>query len=156
MVGQANYWTGKRPWNGHRWTYTHSAEVLDSHEYKEAVFRMYRRYVKQWNDIELDHSRCLSEHTHQVHGAQVVGSHRRFILHAQESDMHWILEVLFARRFLEFQRGASFGRNAMRSVDDIHSLHLHWRGSGRSRFDAWLEEECRSNLEHGEAHEYLA
>lgn len=139
--GKSNYWLGKRPWNGHRWVYTEAAEVLESPQYKEAVFHMHRRYIKQWNDIELDQARCLSEHTHRVHGAQVVGSHRRFILHAEESDMHWILEVLFDRRFSEFHRGLSFGKNAMRCADDIHSLHLHWRGAGRERFEAWLEEE---------------
>jgi len=43
-------------------------------EEKETIYRVYRRYVKQWNDIEMDTDRRLSEHTHEVCGAKVVAS----------------------------------------------------------------------------------
>jgi len=68
------YWLGKRPLDGKRWAYTTSAVVLDAGDYHEKLFRMFRRYTKQWNDIELNMDRDLSEHTHEIHGAHIVGA----------------------------------------------------------------------------------
>lgn len=87
MAAKPTYWIGPRPSDGRRWANTTVATVLTGDEEKEAIYRMYRRYVKQWNDIELNNDRCLSEHTHEICGAKVVGSgNRRFILHWYGGD----------------------------------------------------------------------
>lgn len=60
MAAKPTYWIGPRPSDGRRWAYTTAATVLTGDEEKEAIYPMYRRYVKQWNDIELNNDRCLS------------------------------------------------------------------------------------------------
>ena len=155
MRKASNYWQGKKPSNGTRWAYTDKAVVLEDPDMVEAVFRLHRRYAKQWNDIELDTSRSLSEHTHQICGAQVIGGNHRFILHAhRENKEHWILEILYARGFSEWYPGWSFGKNALRSLDDIKSIHLHWSVGGREAFERWLKEEKEANQKNGEWTEY--
>ena len=155
MKRAAKYWQGTKPSNGTRWVYTDNAEVLDDPQIVEDVFRMHRRYAKQWNDIELNVSRNLSEHTHEVCGAQVVGGNRRFILHAhQDNRAHWILEILYARGFSEWYPGWSFGKNALRSTNDIKSVHLHWSEGGREAFENWLKSEKITNQHNGEWTEY--
>lgn len=158
MTTRTSYWIGQRPSGAQKWAYTTSATVLDEVEYHEPLFRMYRRYVKQWNDIELNRDRSLSEHTHQVHDAKVVGGTRRcFNLHwHNESNDHWILEVNYARGFSEFYPGLSCGRNPFRSIKDVRSAHLHWSGSGRKEFDRWLASEKETNNKNGEWDEYRA
>lgn len=155
MRSANSYWVGKKPPGGKRWAYTAHGEVLEDAATRDALFRMYRRYVKQWNDIELDRGRSLSEHTHQVFGAQAVGANRRFVLHARpDSDSHWILEMMFARGFSEFYPGASCGRNTMRSPADIRSIHLHWSEGARGAFDRWITDERTTNSKNGEWEEY--
>ncbi len=119
---------------------------------------MYRRFVKQWNDIELDINRSLSEHTHKICDAQIVGgANRRFILHWQDRDQdHWILEVFLARGFREYYPGLSCGRNPLRSHKDMRSLRLHWSGNGRKEFTQWIETERKENQSKGEWVEYKA
>jgi hypothetical protein len=157
MKRGSSYWIGTRPTGGERWAYTTFGTVIDDPKMKEAVLRMHRRYAKQWNDIELDRSRCLSEHTHEILGAQVVGGSRRFILHAEEENKnHWILEIMYARGFSEFHPGWSFGKNPLRSIDDMRSLHLHWSDEGRSKFEEWIEAERVANEHKGEEVEYVA
>jgi hypothetical protein len=155
MKKKSPYWIGKKPWDGFRWTYTDTAKILEDVAQKEAIFRMYRRYVKQWNDIELDRNRSLSEHTHEVCGAKVISSSRKFTLHAHyDNQEHWILEVMFARGFSEFYPGLSAGRNTMRSVSDIRSIYLHWNQAGDSKFENWLITEKNINSINGEWTEY--
>lgn len=157
MKRGSSYWVGMRPTGGKRWAYATSGTVIDDPKLKEAIFRMYRRYTKQWNDIELDRSRSLSEHTHEVLGAKVVGGNRRFILHAQEDNMnHWILEVFYSRGFSEFHPGWSCGKNPFRSIDDMRSIHLHWSDEGKVKFEEWVEAERLANQHRGEATEYLS
>lgn len=158
MSTKSTYWIGARPSDGKRWSYTTSAIVFAADEEKKAIFRMYRRYVKQWNDIELGMDRCLSEHTHQICGANVVGStNRRFILHWQEGDQtHWILEVCFARGFKEYYPGLSCSRNTLRSTKDIRSIRLHWSQNGREEFSRWLAAEKAENQDTEEWGEYKA
>jgi len=116
---------------------------------------MYRRYVKQWNDIELDRSRCLSEHTHEICGAKIVGGNRKFILHWERNNHdHWILEVFFSRGFSEYYPGWSCGRNTLRNIKDIQSIRLHWSENGREKFDNWLNTEKSVNQNNGEWDEY--
>jgi len=154
-VSKAIYWIGKKPWDGDRWGYTEHGTVLAGDDIREALFRMYRRYVKQWNDIELDRGRSLSEHSHKVHGAQVVGANKRFVLHGRpDAQTHWILEMMFARGFQEFYPGWSCGRNTMRTPADIRSIHLHWNGEGGQAFERWLKEEQAANAGNGEWTEY--
>ena len=151
------YWIGKRPSDAKRWQGAEAGEVLDVESYGDSLFRMYRRYAKQWNDIELDHSRDLSEHTHLVCSARVVGSTGKFTLHNDISrDDGWILEVKFRRGLSQFYPGWSTGLNALRSKDDISQARLHWRGNGRNAFDAWLTVEREENEAHGEWTEYRA
>jgi len=158
MAAKPTYWIGPRPSDGRRWVYTTAATVLTGDEEKEAIYRMYRRYVKQWNDIELNTDRCLSEHTHEICGAKVVGSgNRRFILHwSGGNQVHWILEVLFARGFREYYPGFSCGRNTLRSIKDIRGIRLHWNENGREEFGRWLATEKAANQDKGEWSEYKA
>jgi len=116
---------------------------------------MYGRYVKQWNDIELDRTRSLNEHSHEVCGAQVVGAERMFVLHdTSQKNEDWILEVKFARGFTPFHPGWSCGKNPFRSLADIANINLHWKGSGDQRFRTWLDRECAENSHKGECTEY--
>lgn len=156
MAGKPPYWIGKRPSDSKRWARMTSATILESESVREAVYRLYRRYVKQWNDIELDTNRSLDEHTHEICGVQVVGStQRRFILSYHKSTQNqWILEVCFARGFKEYYPGMSCGRNPLRSTDDIRSIRLHWNGNGKHVFEKWLEEEYEKNRKIGEWTEY--
>lgn len=157
MTKRTPYWIGKRPSSGKRWAYTTSAEILNPDQYHEALLGMYRRYVKQWNDIELDRNRSLSEHTHEIHEAKVVGGWGRcFILHWHSGETHWILEIYYSKGFSEFYPGWSCARNPFRSNDDIRSAHLHWNSGGREEFDRWLEKEKESNKRNGEWDEYRA
>ena len=116
---------------------------------------MYRRYVKQWNDIELNLDKDLSEHKHEICGAHIVaGRSRSFTLHWQDDNhVHWILEVFYARGFSDYP-GLSCGRNPFRTVNDIRSAHLHWKGNGRKEFDKWLAIEEKENENNGEWNEY--
>ncbi|EGV28314.1 hypothetical protein ThidrDRAFT_3847 [Thiorhodococcus drewsii AZ1] len=152
------YWLGKRPLDGKRWAYTTSAVVLDAGDYHEKLFRMFRRYTKQWNDIELNMDRDLSEHTHEIHGAHIVGgAGRNFTLHwHNDKEDHWILEIHYARGFSEYYPELSCARNPFRSVDDIRSAHLHSKGNGQDKFEKWLELEEKENKENGEWDEYKA
>jgi len=158
MAAKSAYWLCPRPSDGKHWAYTTSATILTGDEEKQAIYSLYRRYVKQWNDIELDTDRCLSEHTHEVCGAKVVGSaNRRFILHWQRGNQdHWILEVFFARGFREYYPGLSCGRNTLRSTKDIRSIRLHWSENGREEFNRWLATEKAENQNKGEWSEYKA
>jgi len=116
---------------------------------------MYRRYVKQWNDIELDENRPLTEHTGEVFGARVVGAARRFILLGpNERQDKWILEVLFARGFSQYYPGLSCGLNTLRSPEDIRSIRLHWSEGGQDVFRRWLKAEAEANKGNGEWDEY--
>jgi len=151
------YWIGKKPSDGKAWSYTERGMVIEDLGQREAIFRMYRRYVKQWNDVELDLNRSLHEHTHEVLGAGVVGSPRAFILHSQKDPSHqWILEVWFARGFQMYHPGLSCGLNALRSPSDMRSTRLHWSGFGDQGFIDWLLEEERINADKGEATGYLS
>lgn len=149
------YWIGEKPSDGKRWAYAEHATVEQDAAIKESVFRMYRRYVKQWNDIELDLNRSLQEHSHEICGAQVVGAGRMFVLHdSSQQNEDWILEVKFARGFTPFHPGWSCGKNPFRSVADIASIRLHWRGTGNQRFRKWLEQERTENTAKGECDDY--
>ncbi len=157
MKRGSSYWVGTRPSSGKQWAYTTNGTVIADSGTKEAIFRMQRRYAKQWNDIELDRSRSLSEHTHEILGAQIVGGGRSFTLHAQEENKnHWILEIFYARGFSNFHPGASFGKNPFRSIGDMRSTHLHWSDDGRLKFEEWLLAESAANQHKGEAVEYLS
>ncbi|WP_117146029.1 hypothetical protein [Pseudomonas coronafaciens] len=156
-MARQTYWIGPRPSDGKSWAYTTMATVLTDDEEKEAVYRMYQRYVKQWNDIELNNDKCISEHMHEICGAKVVGSNRRFTLHWYGgSEVHWILEVLFARGFKEHYPGLSCGRNALRSIKDIRAIRLHWSENGREEFSRWCAAEHVANHDNGEWSEYKA
>ena len=158
MASESTYWNGPRPSDGKRWAYTTSATILTGEEEIEAIYRMYRRYVKKWNDIELDMGRSLSEHTHEICGAKVVGgANRRFILHWQKGDHdHWILEVFLAGGFKEYYPGLSCGLNTLRSTKDLRSIRLHWSKDGREEFNRWLALEKAENQNKGEWSEYKA
>jgi len=158
MAAKHTYWIGEHTSGAKRWAYTTAATVITGDEEKDAIYHMYRRYVKQWNDIELNNDRCLSEHTHKICGANVVGSgNRRFILHwCGGNQIHWILEVFFARGFREHYPGLSGGRNTLRSTKDIREIRLHWSEGGREEFDSWLAIEQATNIDNGEWSEYKA
>lgn len=155
MTIRKPYWFGPRPSDGKRWQGAESAIVLDLEEYGESLFRMYRRYATQWNEIELNQARELSEHTFRVCGAQVVGSSGRFILTFNvDRQTGWILELAFRSGFHQYYPGLSTGLNALRSVADIRRAALHWRGSGRDAFNTWLKQERTENSATAEWTEY--
>lgn len=155
MKHKRPYWNGTRPSDGKRWRDAEEAALLDLDVYGDDLYRMYRRYVKQWNDIELDHARELSEHTFRVLGARVVGSSGKFILTFDaDRNSGWILDVTFRRGFRQYYPGLSTGLNALRSLADISRAALHWRGDGRKSFDSWLKLEKLEHASSGEWSEY--
>jgi hypothetical protein len=157
MANTRAYWIGKRPSDAKRWQSTTSGSVLDQAKYRQELYKLYRRYAKQWNDIELDKSRPLSEHAHEICGAKVVGTQNKFVLCKDEDrDIGWILEVSFRRGFKQYYPGFSAGLNALRNEDDVSRIVLHWRGEGRENFDAWLARERVENCNRGEWTEYKA
>lgn len=157
MSRKFSYWVGKRPSDSKRWAGMTSATILGGEAEKEAIYRLYRRYVKQWNDIELDTNRPLDEHTHEICGAKVVGGQHRFILsYKNNGQSPWILEVCFSRGFKQHYPGMSCGLNSLRSTDDIRSIRLHWNEDGDQVFQQWLESEQRKNKDNGEWTEYKA
>lgn len=154
MKQQSTQWLGRKPAKATSWACADTAMVLDDPAHRDAIFRMYRRYVKQWNDIELDPIRRAA-HTHDICGAQVRGGDRRFILQAhQENKDHWILEIHFARTFSEWYPKWSFGKNTLRSRSDIKKIHLHWSNRGKELFEAWLSKERKENQLKGEWTDY--
>ena len=157
MTGRAPYWVGKRPSDGKRWRGAEAAIILDLEEYGDILFSMYRRYVTQWNEIELDMNRELSEHTFLICGAQVVGASGRFILTFNaDRETGWILELCFRSGFHQYYPGLSTGLNALRTVSDIRRAALHWRGNGRDAFETWLKQERTENYATCEATVYKA
>ncbi len=106
MATKRTYWLGPRPSGAARWQGATSGSVLDAAEYEEALYKLYRRYAKQWNDIELDKFRPLSEHTHEICDARVVGSQGMFVLHMNDDrETGWVLEVSFGRGFKQYYPG---------------------------------------------------
>lgn len=141
MDGSGAYWIGEQPLDGERWSYAEFGTVLNDVATRQTLFGMYGRYVRRWNDIELDPKRSLFEHTHQVHGARVLAADGRFVLHGRpDRHSHWVLEILFRRGFREFYPW-TLERNAMRLPVDMRSVHLHWCGNGREAFARWMEKE---------------
>lgn len=138
------YWTGERPRDAIEWSCSDSGTVLDDAATRHALFRMYARYVRRWNEIELDASRNLFEHTYEVNGAKVLPADGRFVL-AGRSSFHaqWVMELIFSRGFRVFHPG-NLGRSPMRCDADIRSVHLHWSGSGRDAFEQWMRSEPTS------------
>jgi hypothetical protein len=156
MQKPTTYWQCAKPSNGRRWADSDRATVIDDPRIISSVFHMYRRYVKQWNDIELDKNRSLSEHTHKVLEANVISGRRRFSLHSKNSKNDlWILEVLFARSFSEWHPGMSCGKNPFRTTDDIKGIYLHWRNAGKEEFQTWLTHENEINKANSECTEYM-
>lgn len=158
MPRKSPYWIGKRPSDSKRWAGMTSATILEGDAFREAIFSLQRRYVKKWNDVELDTDRSLDEHTHEICGAKVVGGgQRRFILsHQGGGQSQWILEVCYSRGFKEYYPGMSCGRNPLRSTDDIRSIRLHWNEDGDQAFQQWLEKERYENENNGEWSVYKA
>lgn len=155
MPRRPPYWTTEKPSDAKRWSGMQSGAVLDPDVYCGRLFHLYRRYVKQWNDIELDHSRGLDEHTHEVCGAKVIGARNMFVLsHVTPGGSRWILEVVFGKGFRQFYPGWSTGMNAMRTTSDIKRMLLHWADTGRSAFEKWLEQEEQTKATREEWTEY--
>jgi hypothetical protein len=146
-----------RPTDAKRWEGCDFGALLSKDECAERLVRVYRRYSKQWNDIELDHNRSLAEHTHEICGVKVVSSSDKFILHGGKTrEENWILEVVYARGFKQFYPGMSTGRNTMRSASDIKNVRLHWKLQGKDAFENWLAYEQTANPNQGEWQEYRA
>lgn len=155
MTRKQNYWVGPRPSSGKGWQNAEHGTTLELSACGDQLFRLYRRYVKQWNDIELDVARGLNEHTHNVCGAKVVGASGRFILeHNSNRETGWILEVKFSRGFRQFYPGLSTGLNTLRTINDLQKVTFHWRGEGESSFQQWLALELQENGAKGEWNEY--
>lgn len=116
---------------------------------------MYRRFVKQWNDVELHPTRSSGESPQEICGAKMTSDPMRFILQGRtEAGSEWILEVWYARRFRSWYQGASCARNTMRTMNDIESLHLHFSPGGEQAFMSWLQYEQELNRAKGEWEEY--
>lgn len=157
MPRRKPYWITERPSDANRWEGMEFGAVLDNDVYREQLFHVQRRYAKQWNDIELDHSRGLNEHTHEVCGAKVTNSWGKLILSAGDSqDNKWLVEVVSAGTFRQLYPGRSAGKNAMRSAADIKRILIHWTGGGKDAFDRWLQVEDQTKVVRGEWSEYKA
>jgi len=155
MATKQNYWFGPYPSTSKGWQGAEHGIILDLSLYGERLFRLYRRYAKQWNDIELDVTRSLAEHTHRICGAHVVGSSGGFILtHNTDRENGWILDVDFVRSFRQYYPGRSTGLNALRTIGDIKRVALHWRGNGRESFEQWMNQEMKENGAKDEWNEY--
>lgn len=155
MNSKPTYWIGKRPSQGKKWAYTDHAEQIEDPDTIEAVFHMYQRYVKQWNDIELDNTRSLEDHTQTICGAKTTSDTRRFIVIGKaEPQIHWVLEIWYARGFRSRYPGGSCALNALRSQGDIKSLYLHFTHGGREAFADWVQREARENRLKGEWTQY--
>lgn len=157
MASRIPYWQGPTPSGVKRWQGATQATIVDLDVYGEDLLRMYRRYVKEWNEIELDNSRQLAEHTHHVGAARVVGSSGRFILtSAIDRETGWILEIEFGRGFKQYFPGLSCGLNSPRSAKDLKRVTLHWRGAGEAAFGEWLKNRSDKNSDDSESFIYRA
>ena len=155
MTPRQPYWIGSNPANIKRWQNAESGWLLEPTHYSEQLLGLYRRNAKQWNDIELDNARSLSEHTHRVWGAKAVGSSGQFILCFDTDPSNgWILELNFSRQFRQYYPGYSTGLNAPLSPKDIKDAVLHWRGNGQNAFNDWLIQEYKENEAKGEWAKY--
>lgn len=139
---QSPYWIGKRPTNAKKWSGAKHAQIISDDRTIEAVFHIYQRFVKQWNDVELDAARNFDESPQEIAGAKITSDPKRFIIHGRtEAESMWILEVWYARGFRSSRPGLSCARNTMRSITDIKSLHLHFSPGGPQAFEDWLQHE---------------
>lgn len=156
MPGKTTYWVSKRPSYSKRQAGMTSGAILEGEAVREAIYRLYRRYAKQWNDIELDTNRSLNEHTEEICDARVAaGSLRRFFFNYTNSRHNqWVLELSFSRKFKVYYPGFSCGLNALRSTDDIRNIVLHWNENGDQAFREWIELEAKKNKDNGEWTEY--
>lgn len=149
------YWIGTKPADGKRWSGADHAAVLQDQSSIDSIRRLYNRYVQRWNDIELDQARSLSEHSHEVCGAKVVGAARMFVLkHDSTGEGEWVLEVKYVRGFTPYHPGWSCGKNPFRTNADIANVRLHWSGTGKDAFLNWLQTEQKTNAGQPECQEY--
>lgn len=146
MRAKKPYWIGTKPPDGRRWGSAEHACIISDQRTIDALRSMHNRYVQAWNDIELDPQRSLSEHSHKVFGADVVGVDRMFVLVSRsEAYGEWMLEVKYTRDFSPFHPGLSCGKNPLRSNADIVNVRLHWQGDGQLKFNHWLASEAETN-----------
>ena len=134
------YWLGKRPYDGKKWVYTTSGIVINNRNMKKIAFDLYQLYVTQWNNIEGDLSRCLSEHTHQLGTAKVIEDFDRFILkdHNDNNDC-WILEICFFKNFERYKAGLSCCLKPLSTIKNIRNVVLHWSDNGHLKFKNWCK-----------------
>lgn len=146
MSSRNIYWIDGRPSSGKRWQGAEHAKIINAECVVDAIFRMQRRFVKQWNDVEFDRDRDFSEQSQEISGATVLGLVDRFVVHMRnDRDSLWVLEARHGRGFKPFYPGLSCGRNPFRSWDDMKIIYLHYAGSGEEAFSSWLAIESKNN-----------
>ena len=140
------YWIDGRPPSGKRWQGAEYARIINEESVFGAIFRMQRRFVKQWNDVELDRERDFSEQSQVISGATVLSLADRFVVHMRNGrEGLWVLEVRYVRGFKHYYPGLSCARNPFRSRDDMKSIYLHFAGSGEEEFSSWLAIESQND-----------
>ena len=134
------YWLGKRPYDGKKWIYTTSATVINNSKMRQIAFELYQLYVAQWNDIEGDLSRCLSEHTHKLGSAKVLSRFDHFILmdHNNNND-YWVFEICLSKKFEPYKSGLSCCMRPLNSIKNIRNVVLHWSDNGHLGFRNWCK-----------------
>lgn len=138
------YWIGERPGNGKKWGYTTSGTVLNSKNMMQLAFDLYQIYVIQWNEIESNLKRPLSDHKYELYSAKVIDDFNRFILyHHNNNHDHWILEIWFYKKINRYKAGLSCCLKPLDTVDDIRNLILHWSDGGYVNFKNW----CKKSLD---------
>lgn len=148
----AKYWIGTRPSKACRWSDAEHGTEINDPDLLERIRQMHSRYVKTWNDVELDMARHLSEHLENFHGAVYYGGYLDGpvlgMTFSEGDRFGWRLEIKHTRSFRAYHPGWSFGKNPLRSLADMKSVRLHWAGDGDDRFLAWLDSER-------EAHQHI-
>ena len=146
MSIRKKYWIDGRPSSGKRWQGAEHAKIINEEKVADAIFRMQRRFVKQWNDVELDRERDLSDQSQEISGATVLGVGDRFVVHMRNGrDSLWVLEAWYGRGFKPYYPGWSYGRNPFRFREDMKSIYLHFAGSGEEGFSSWLALESQND-----------
>lgn len=146
MSSRKIYWIDGRPSSGKRWQEAEHAKIINDENVVDAIVRIQRRFVKQWNDVELDRERDFLEQSQEISGATVLGVGNRFVVHMRNGrDSLWVLEALYVREFKPYYPGSSCGRNPFRSRDDIKIIYLHYAGSGEEGFSSWLAIESQND-----------
>ena len=145
---KSSYWVGVIPSGVNCQEGLSQAMQITEPTTLDAVFRLYRRHAKHYNDIELDRSSDISKQQYYCNATVLTVNERFVVASRDESGYHWILEVTFRRGFSSFDSEKIL--NTLRSVCDIKGLYLHYNTGGPNMFEEWLLKEKQESHGKGE------